>query len=285
MSDNKIQIANIIEVENLSYQFDTEEKNTKALDDISVNIKQGEFVAILGKNGSGKTTFVRHLNILLEAQSGRLFVTELDARNEKNKYPIRKNISLVFQNPENQFVSSFVNEDIAFTLENYNYSSEEISRIVSTVLEEVDMKPYEKALINNLSGGQKQRIAIAGALATTLSIVIFDEATSMLDAHARADVMTYLKKLHASGKTILMISQRIEEVLASERVLVISEGKLIKDASPKELLSDKSLLESLELPIPFAVRLYHDLKDAGMELETCPFTCEEAFELLCKFSN
>ena len=208
MSDNKIQIANIIEVENLSYQFDTEEKNTKALDDISVNIKQGEFVAILGKNGSGKTTFVRHLNILLEAQSGRLFVTELDARNEKNKYPIRKNISLVFQNPENQFVSSFVNEDIAFTLENYNYSSEEISRIVSTVLEEVDMKPYEKALINNLSGGQKQRIAIAGALATTLSIVIFDEATSMLDAHARADVMTYLKKLHASGKTILMRFRR-----------------------------------------------------------------------------
>ena len=254
----------------------------RSLDGVSFTIKQGELVALMGHNGCGKTTLARHLNALLPVQSGELTVAGLDARGSANLWKIRRACGMVFQNPDNQFVSSLVEEDIAFGLRNFGTPEKDIPEKVRRALESVGMGGYEKRSPQLLSGGQKQRIAIAGVLALDPDILIFDEATSMLDPEGRREVLETINRLHRQGHTILMISHYIEEAVYSDRVLLIHDGRILAQGKPREILTDPERLRQAGLTPPMPVRAYHDLKAAGIVLARCPLTVEELVEELCR---
>ena len=254
----------------------------RSLDGVSFTIKQGGLVALLGHNGCGKTTLARHLNALLPVQSGELTVAGLDARGSANLWKIRRACGMVFQNPDNQFVSSLVEEDIAFGLRNFGTPEKDIPEKVRRALESVGMGGYEKRSPQLLSGGQKQRIAIAGVLALDPDILIFDEATSMLDPEGRREVLETINRLHRQGHTILMISHYIEEAVYSDRVLLIHDGRILAQGKPREILTDPEQLRQAGLTPPMPVRAYHDLKAAGIVLARCPLTVEELVEELCR---
>ena len=272
----------IIEAVNLVHSYEYEGSQNRSLDGISLNIREGELVAVLGKNGCGKTTFVKHINALLEVQGGELTVAGLDARSAVNIWQIRKECGMVFQDPNNQFVSSVVEEDIAFGLENYDTPVGEIPERVARALSIVGMAGSEKKSPHMLSGGQKQRIAIAGVLAIDPDIIVFDEATAMLDPEGRQEVLATIRRLHdEEHKTIIMISHYVEEAVFADRVVLFRNGKLLAEGAPREILTDPELMHSTGLTPPLAVRVYYDLKAAGVTLPTCPLTNEELVEALC----
>lgn len=275
---------NQIEATNLSYSYFVEGSEHRSLDNLSFSVKKGEFVAILGHNGCGKTTLARHLNALIPVQEGELRVAGLDAKAKANLWKIRENCGMVFQNPDNQFVSSVVDEDIAFGLRNFGTPEEEIPGIVAKALETVEMAGFEKRCPQLLSGGQKQRIAIAGVLAVNPDIMVFDEVTSMLDPEGRREVLKTIEQLHGQGKTIIMISHYIEEAVKADRVILIHDGVILGQGTPEETLTDLDLLRRTGLTPPMAVRAYYDLKEAGVELPRCPLTKEELVEALCQLS-
>jgi energy-coupling factor transport system ATP-binding protein len=275
----------IIEAVDLVHSYEYEGSQNRSLDGASLQVQAGELVAILGRNGCGKTTFVKHLNALLEVQGGELIVAGLDARSEVNIWLIRRDCGMVFQDPNNQFVSSVVEEDIAFGLENYDTPAGEISARVAHALAVVGMAGFEKKSPHMLSGGQKQRIAIAGVLAIDPDILIFDEATAMLDPEGRQEVLATIRKLHdEEHKTIIMISHYVEEAVLADRVVLFKDGKVLAEGTPREVLTDPELLGSTGLTPPLAVRAYYDLKDAGVTLPICPLTNEELVEALCPLS-
>ena len=272
----------IIEASNLTYSYDYEGSKNRAIENISLLIRRGEWVAILGRNGCGKTTFVKHINALLQVQQGKLTVVGLDARRSVNIWNIRKDCGMVFQDPNNQFVSSVIAEDIAFGLENYGTPADEIPAKVAKALDVVGMAGFKAKSPHMLSGGQKQRIAIAGVLAVDPDVIIFDEATAMLDPEGRQEVLATIRRLHdEEQKTILMISHYIEEAIFADRVLLFHDGRLFAEGTPRETLTDQALLRQAGLTPPLAVRAYYDLQAAGVALPTCPLTSEELVEALC----
>lgn len=273
-----------IEATNLTYSYLYEGGKHRSLDNVSFSVKKGEFVAILGHNGCGKTTLARHLNALIPVQEGELKVAGLDARGKANLWRIREACGMVFQNPDNQFVSSIVEEDIAFGLRNFGTPEEEISSIVAKALETVGMEGFEQRSPQLLSGGQKQRIAIAGVLAVDPDIMVFDEVTSMLDPEGRRDVLEAIGRLHKQGKTIIMISHYIEEAVNADRIILIHDGVILGQGVPEETLTDLDLLRRTGLTPPMAVKAYYDLKAEGVELPWCPLTKEELVEALCQLS-
>ncbi|MFW5714317.1 MAG: energy-coupling factor transporter ATPase [Brevefilum sp.] len=275
----------IIKALNLVHSYEVEGSQIRSIDGITLNISRGEWVAILGQNGCGKTTFVKHLNVLLELQGGELTVAGLDARNAANVWKIRKNCGMVFQDPNNQFVSSVVEEDLAFGLENFNTPKSIIPAKVKAALDIVGMAGFEKRSPQMLSGGQKQRIAIAGILTVEPDIIIFDEATAMLDPEGREEVIATIQKLHdLENKTIIMISQYIEEAIFADRVVLLQDGYLLADGAPREILTNRELMFNAGLTPPQAVSAYYDLKDAGVTLPTPPLTSQELVEGLCQLS-
>lgn len=256
-----------------------------ALQGVDITIEQGEFVAILGCNGSGKSTLVKHLNALLRLQQGELRVGQIDLRNEEEIWLLRRLCGMVFQNPDNQFVSSVVEEDIAFGLENYEVPRDEIPGRVRTALTLVEMDGYEKRAPNTLSGGQKQRVALAGVLALEPEIIIFDEATAMLDPSGRQEVVKIMHKLHKAGKTIIAITHYVEETVAADKIILMHRGRVLACDHPRAILTDLVLMREAGLIPPLPVRLYYDLQQAGVTLNHCPLTDEELVEAICQFRS
>lgn len=265
-----------------TYDYDYGGADTPALKDVSLAVGRGEFVAVLGANGSGKSTLARLLNGLLLRQKGQLRVWNLDPGDETCLWELRRLCGMVFQNPDNQFVSAVVEEDVAFGLRNYDTPEEEIPGRVGRALSMVGMQGYERYSPHVLSGGQKQRVAMAGVLAMEPEILMFDEATSMLDPQGREEVLACLRQLHGTGKTILLITHYVEESIYADRIFLMRDGKLEKTGSPREILTNAELLAKAGLSPPVAVRIYYDLKDSGIHLPGCPLTNEELVEELCR---
>ncbi|HBG43596.1 MAG TPA: energy-coupling factor transporter ATPase [Firmicutes bacterium] len=270
----------IIKGKDISYSYDFG-NSAYALRNVDLSIAKGEFVYILGCNGSGKSTLVRHLNALLKLQHGALSVAGFDVANENDMWQLRRICGMVFQNPDNQFVSSVVEEDIAFGLENYEVPRTEIPAKVNAALQIVDMAGYEKRAPNSLSGGQKQRIALAGVFALDPEIIIFDEATAMLDPEGRREVLAMMRKLHDVGKTIIAITHYIEEAVHADSVILMHEGAAIASGKPQDILTDVQLLKQAEIMPPMPVRVYYDLLSLGIRLSSCPLTDEELAEKVC----
>ena len=266
----------------ISFTYDDDGVSNPVLKDISFGIEEGEFIAVLGANGCGKSTLVRLLNGILPLQKGTLRVWNLDPGEETCLWELRRLCGMVFQNPDNQFVSSIVEEDVAFGLRNYDTPEEEIPGRVSRALSLVGMQGYERYSPHMLSGGQKQGVAAAGVLVMEPEILVFDEATSMLDPQGRREVLACLQQIHEMGKTVLMITHYVEETLAADRIFLMQKGQLRKSGSPREILTDRELLAQAGLLPPAAVRLYYDLMDSGIFLERCPLTEGELVEELCR---
>ena len=272
----------MITAKDLTFSYDYS-NSRRSLDNASIKVKRGELVAVLGHNGCGKSTLIKHFNALLEVQKGELTVAGLDAKDEANTVKLRRTVGMVFQNPDTQFVSSIVEEDVAFGLENYGVSYDEIPKRVSEALNAVGMKGYEKRSPRMLSGGQKQRVALAGVLAVEPDILVFDEVTSMLDPDGRRDVLSAIKCLHEEKrKTIVMITHYIDEAVFADRVYFMHNGKMLASGTPREMLTDLELLKSTGLTPPLPVRMYYDLMEKGIVLPFCPLTNEELTEAICR---
>lgn len=272
----------MINARNIVFSYDYSDRK-RSLNGVSIDVHEGELVAVLGHNGCGKSTLIKHFNALLDLQKGELTVAGLDAKCEANIIKLRRTVGMVFQNPDNQFVSSIVEEDVAFGLENYGVSYSEIPEKVSAALKNVGLEGFEKRSPSMLSGGQKQRVALAGVLAVDPDILVFDEVTSMLDPDGRCEVLSILKHLHEKRhKTIVMITHYIDEAVFADRVYLMHDGKMLASGTPREMLTDLELLGKAGLTPPLPVRMYYDLKDNGIELPFCPLTNDELTEAICR---
>ncbi|MDO5331372.1 MAG: energy-coupling factor transporter ATPase [Bacillota bacterium] len=279
----------IIEIKDVSFSYDLEEETEQvivreALKNVTLSIERGSFVAIVGPNGSGKSTFAKHLNALLVPLEGSILVNGHDTKTE-DPILIRKSIGMVFQNPDNQLVSSIVEDDVAFGPENLGVEPNEIRKRVDDALECVSMSEHRKKGPHLLSGGQKQRVAIAGVLAMQTECIVFDEPTAMLDPSGRDEIMCIIKKLHEDGKTIILITHFMEEAALADRIVVMNNGCVYEDATPKELFTTSSAkkLEEISLTLPFAARLAKDLRENGIDVPKEIYKEEEELtEYLCK---
>ena len=279
----------ILNIKNLIHKYmtyDDSEKNQeiRAIDDVSFSVEKGEFIAILGRNGSGKSSLAKHINGLLLPTEGAVYVKGMDTRNQEEILQIRQSAGIVFQNPDNQIVGAVVDEDVAFGPENMGRPTEDIWRRVTKALEDVGMTAYKEASPNRLSGGQKQRIAIAGIMAMEPECIILDEPTAMLDPQGRQHVLSLVKELNQEKNiTILMVTHHMEEVHLADRVIVMQEGKIAADGTPKEIFSQVEKLKKIGLEVPPAAELAYELRKEGIPLKDQIITKEELVEELCRF--
>ena len=250
----------MIRVENLRHVYKSSAGDKLALDDLSFSIADGEFVAIIGTNGSGKSTLAKHFNALLIPTAGKIFVDGLDTSDEKNLWHVRKNVGMVFQNPDSEIVAAIVEDDVAFGLENLGIAPDKIRERVDLALDSVNMTDYKKFAPSKLSGGQKQRIAIAGVIAMSTKVIVFDEPTAMLDPQGRREILSMVKRLHAQGKTIIYITHFMEEAAVAQRVLVMEGGRIIKDDTPREIFTDVKEMRRLGFDAPVAAELAERLR-------------------------
>lgn len=255
------------------------EEGQTVLEDYSLSINKGEFITILGHNGSGKSTLSKLLVGLVKANNGEIYV-DGQLLDEESVYDIRQKIGIVFQNPDNQFVGSTVRDDIAFGLENKCVEYDEMHRLVNEYSEKVGMKNFLDREPHRLSGGEKQRVAIAGVLALGANVIILDEATAMLDPQGRQNMMSLVRELaQDEEKTIIMITHHLDEAVFSDRIVVMNDGKIILEGTPKEVFAQKELLESVQLDVPFAVKASYELKEKGIIQDICT-SDEELMETL-----
>lgn len=272
----------IIKVENLRHVYKSTAGDKIALDNINLKISEGEFVAIIGTNGSGKSTIAKHFNALLKPTAGKVFVENLDTAEEKNLWDIRAKVGMVFQNPDNEIVAAIVEDDVAFGLENLGIEPSEIRRRVDLALDTVNMAEYKKFSPSKLSGGQKQRIAIAGAVAMQTKIIVFDEPTAMLDPQGRQEVLRTIKKLHAQGLTIILITHFMDEAAQADKIFVMERGKILMHGTPQEIFSDVKEIKRLGLDVPAPVELADRLRRKGLRLSKNILTAKDLADELCK---
>lgn len=264
---------NIIKAVNLVFDYirrDEEgqvEEVKRALDHVNLEIEKGSFVAILGHNGSGKSTFAKQINGILSPTDGTLFVSEMDTRDEAHLWDIRKNAGMVFQNPDNQIIGNIVEEDVGFGPENIGVPTEEIWKRVDESLKAVGMMMYRKQSPNHLSGGQKQRVAIAGVMAMKPECIVLDEPTAMLDPNGRKEVIRTVHELNrAEGITMVLITHYMEEVVDADRVIVMDDGHIVMDGTPKEIFSRVEELKQYRMDVPQVTELAWELQKKGIPL-------------------
>ena len=283
----------IIETKNLGFTYDdgiddADVSEIPALSGVNISISRGEYVAILGHNGSGKSTFAKLLNLILTPTVGRIYIdgTDITADNftEDDIFDIRSKIGMVFQNPDNQLVATIVEEDVAFGPENLGLPREEIRRRVSSSLALVGMTEYARHAPHKLSGGQKQRVAIAGIIAMKPKVIVFDESTAMLDPQGRREVVDIMEKLNREENiTVLNITHYMEEAARADRVIVINDGKIALDGTPREVFAKVDALRKMGLEAPQGNELVLELRRAGLDISGDSLTEEECIETLYKF--
>lgn len=273
----------LIQASQLSFCYVYDDKSNQALRCIDLQIQKGEFVAIVGRNGSGKSTLAKHFNALLTPSSGTVIVDGIKTSEQGLVFEIRRRVGMVFQNPDNQLVATMVEEDVAFAPENLGVDPKEIRSRVDASLQEVGMYDYRRHAPSQLSGGQKQRVAIAGILAMQPECILLDEATAMLDPQGRREVMDVVHRLNREqGATIVHITHFMEEAALADRVVVVENGSVLLEGSPKEVFSRADLLEQAGLNVPQATRLIHELAAQGTLPAQTVLTEDECFKTLCK---
>ena len=262
----------IIEVKNVSYEYsnqDEEGVSYTAVKNLSLNIERGSFTVILGHNGSGKSTLAKMLNGLYKPTFGDIFVDGINTRDEETEIEVKRRVGMVFQNPDNQLIASIVEEDVAFGPENLGLEPPVIRERVKNALKAVGMEEYANSTPHRLSGGQKQRIAIAGIIAMEPECLVLDEPTAMLDPKGRREIISTLHKLNKEkGITVILITHYMEEAENADRVLVMNDGEIIKDATPKEVFMDVELLKSVGLDVPQTTELLYNLQKSGFGVNT-----------------
>ena len=269
----------MIRFDHVTFQY--EKALSPALSDINLEIRQGEFVAIVGHNGSGKSTLAKHVNGLLLPTEGTVTVCGMQTSNEDDILKIRQKIGMAFQNPDNQLVTTVVEEDVAFGPENLGVLPNEIRARVDEALASVGMTEYATHAVHHLSGGQKQRIAIAGILALKPQVLVLDEASAMLDPSGRTDLLQTIEKLHNEGMTVLMVTQYMEETTGCDRIVVMNGGKIVLDGTPEEVFRHTELLSESNLVPPEIVSIRDSLNSMGYALSNDILTAEQLAEELC----
>ena len=272
-----------IQVEHLAYQYPGVDNTpgTVVFEDLSLSIEEGTFVAILGSNGCGKSTLAKHFNSILLPCGGKVHVCGLDTSDEELLIRVRRNVGMVFQNPDNQIVANVVEEDVAFGPENLGVASPEIRRRVDQALKQVGMYEYREHAPHLLSGGQKQRIAIAGIIAMEPKCIVLDEPTAMLDPRGRREVMQTIRKLNADKAiTVVLITHHMDEAAQAQRVVVLHKGNIAADGSPREVFSQVELLHSIGLAAPETVELCHALNQVGFRLPLDQLDTEKCAQAL-----
>lgn len=275
---------NFISLENVVFSY-TDDENVKseknAVDGVSLDIKKGEFVALLGHNGCGKSTIAKHLNAMLLPDSGRVLIDGDDTSDEEKTYDIRKKVGLVLQNPDNQLVASIVEEDVAFGPENLGIPPQEIRERVDYALKAVGMYEYREHAPYKLSGGQKQRVAIAGILAMLPECIVLDEPTAMLDPNGRDEVLSTLLKLNKEKNiTVVLITHYMDEAVLADRVVVMDSGKILTQGTPDQVFSQVELLKKHRLDVPQSTELANKLCGCGVKIDKMPLDTEACVKML-----
>lgn len=274
-------MSSIISIQNVSFSY--EEAEDSAVKGVSLEVEKGEFLAILGRNGSGKSTLAKLLNALILPTDGAISVDGISPTDEDSRYEIRTRCGMVFQNPDNQIVSTIVEEDCAFGLENMGIAPQEIRRRVDEALARVGMAEYALSSPHMLSGGQKQRVAIAGVVAMRPKIIVFDESTAMLDPVGRRDVFSLARKLNREENiTIVWITHFMEEAVQADRVAVMDAGRLVMQGAPREVFSHEAEIRAMGLDVPEMTQLAGILRGAGVNLPADIMTCDEMAVELCR---
>lgn len=269
----------VIDIKDLRFSYTDEEPVLKG---VNLDVEEGEFLAVIGRNASGKSTLARLINGLIAPSSGEITVLGLDAKSKENLFEIRKNVGIVFQNPDNQTVASIVEDDIVFGPENIGVPREEISKRLEFALLKTGTYEFKNSMASKLSGGQKQRVAIAGVLAMKPKILILDESTSMLDPKGREEVMSVVKKLNREEKmTVITITHYMDEVVDCDRVALLNNGVIEKTGTPREIFNDDFLLKRAGMEPPVALKICQKLREKGIKTEDC-LSKEELFDNLLK---
>ena len=280
-------MSTMLRTENLTYSYPASEENeqpTLALDGVTLAIERGSFTVILGHNGSGKSTLAKTFNAVLLPSGGRVYVDGMDTVDETLLLEIRRRVGMVFQNPDNQIVANVVEDDVAFAPENLGVPPEEIRRRVDEALKQVDMYDFRMHAPHLLSGGQKQRVAIAGVIAMQPRIIVLDEPTAMLDPQGRAEVIGTITKLcRENGMTVVLITHHMDECVGADRLIVMSNGHIVADGTPKDVFADVALMDREGLSVPATVRLMHELRDAGWALPEDELDVEDCADELSDF--
>jgi energy-coupling factor transport system ATP-binding protein len=275
----------IVRIENLVFQYKKEDQTPEppAVDNVNLQFTKGSFTAIIGRNGSGKSTLAKNINGLLLPTEGAVYVKGWNTADQEKIWNIRQSAGMVFQNPDNQLVSSIVEDDVAFGPENLGVKPDEIRKRVDESLYSVNMYEERKKAPHLLSGGQKQRIAIAGVVAMRPECIIFDEPTAMLDPHGRHEVMEIIQKLHREGITIILITHFMEEAAKAERIVIMDKGKTLLDGGPREIFSRADEIRGFGLDVPFTVDLADRLRKKGIPVPEEVIEDREMVDFLCRY--
>ncbi|HHW70639.1 MAG TPA: energy-coupling factor transporter ATPase [Clostridiales bacterium] len=277
-------MGTIVKVRDVYFEYmNFEEQEIAALDGVDLDVEKGDFIVIIGHNGSGKSTLAKHINALLRPSRGTVWVKGMDTKDDENLWKIRQTAGMVFQNPDNQLVATIVEEDVAFGPENLGIPPKEIRERVDKALAAVGMSDYADAAPHFLSGGQKQRVAIAGVLAMKPEVIVLDEPTAMLDPVGRREVLNTVKYLNKHEDiTVIHITHFMEEAVDADRVVVMEEGKIILEGTPREVFRQVTLLKEIGLDVPQVTELAYELRREGLDIPPDVLTVEEMVDLLCQ---